>query len=89
MNILQYSLMVSISIYLIVMRKNQLPMQSHAASAVGDKYDDDYKITINYENSVHKDGNSKSDSTKQHLHHILRNNPLMAFSLSSPFLPTP
>ena len=65
MNILQCLLMLSALASLLVTGSNMVPVQSYA-SAAGGGNNGDYKITKDYKDSIHKDVDSKSDSTNQH-----------------------
>jgi hypothetical protein len=65
MNILQCLLVISALASLFVTGPNLAPVQSYAAAA--DTNNDDNKITKDYKDSIHKDVNSKSERTNQHL----------------------
>ncbi len=62
MNILRCLLILSALVSLLVTVPNLAPLQSYAAAADNG----DYKITKDYKDSIHKDVNTKSDSTNQH-----------------------
>lgn len=66
MNILQSLLMLSALTSLLVTGPNLVPVQSYAAAGDSDNRDDK-KSTKDYENSIHKDVNAKSEITDQHL----------------------
>ena len=65
MNILLGLLILSALTSLLVTGPNLAPSQSYATAADGDN--GDYKTTKDYKDSIHKDINSKSDNTNQHL----------------------
>src|SRR4051812_8538224 len=66
MNILQCLLILSALTSFLVTGPNMVPVQSYAAAST-DGDSGDYKITKDYKDSIHKDIDSKSDSTNPHL----------------------
>ena len=64
MNILQCLLVIAALVSLFVTGPNMAPVQSYAPASGGDS--GDFKVTKEYKDSIHKDIDSKSDSTNQH-----------------------
>ena len=65
MSILRCLLIFSALASLFVTGKNIAPTKSYAAAGGDDN--DDYKSTMDYKDSIHKDIDSKSEKTNQHL----------------------
>src|SRR5580765_1243496 len=68
MNILWCLPLIAALASLFVAGPNLAPVQLYAASpSDGGGDNGDYKITKDYKNTIHKDTNAESDSTKQHV----------------------